>query len=489
MRLRAKLALTTVVLMGLILALGGLVLYVQFRSGLLETVDAGLVSRAGAIVAEGEIPEGLAALAEADEAFAQILDSRGRVLASSSGLVAPLLQRRAYRGLLPDRREVPGLEDDIEGLTSAGFYDRKVSVGDETFEARLLAVTVEGPPVIIVGASLEDQNEVLARLAALLAIGGPLALALVAGVGWVVAGSALRPVERMRSEAAAISASDISRRLPVANHGDELGRLGETLNEMLNRLETAIDRERRFVDDAAHELRTPLANLKAELELSMRRARTPEDLRTAIRSANEEAERLVRLAEDLLVLSRADGGRLPIRREESDLGGLLEETAAAFRARAADREITLTVSAPEGATARVDRDRFRQMLGNLLENALRHSPSGGRVAVELAPGDVAWSIQVADTGEGFNPAFLHRGFEPFGRSDEARSRAGGGTGLGLTIVRAIAEAHGGAVEARNRKEGGAVVTLTFPREDLIPDSRSSHARYRRVGASDREEGT
>jgi heavy metal sensor kinase len=314
----------------------------------------------------------------------------------------------------------------------------------------------------VVGASLEDQQEAVGRLLALLLIGGPVGVVLASGVGWLVAGGALRPVERLRVEAEAVSGSEPGRRLPVPNTRDELARLGESLNRMLGRLEAAVERERRFVGDASHELRTPLANLKAELDLALRRARAPDELVLALRSAAEETDRLARLAEDLLVLARADGGRLTVRREDLDAGRLVRDTVASFAGRAAGLGISITPVIQDGVHAEIDPARVRQALGNLIDNALRHTPSGGRVVVELVRRDGSMTIDVADTGEGFEPAFLHRAFDPFSRSDAARSRTDGGAGLGLAIVGAVAEAHGGSVHARNQPEGGASVVMTLP---------------------------
>ena len=476
MGLRTKLTLVTALLMGLVIAGGGWALYMQFRSGFLESIDEGLTARAETLAAQGEIPE--RGFSEPEEAFAQILSRDGEPLDSSEGLApGPIVPRSSYGTFLrqgPSSTSSRIIEREVVVRSSTLEADKGVVSVEERFPARLAIYVIGDGPVIVVGTSLEDMNEALARLASLLWIGGSVGLVVVSGVGWLVVRGALRPVERMRAEAAAISASELSRRLPVPDHRDEIGRLGETLNQMLERLETSIDRERRFLDDAAHELRTPLANLKAELELAMRRARTPEELRGALRSANEEAERLVRLAEDLLTLSRADRGRLPIKREDSDIAELLTRTAGAFGARATELGISLEVSTPAEVWAQVDPLRFGQMVGNLLDNALRHTPSGGEVTATLSEEDGRWSIEVADSGEGFGQAFLPRVFEPLGRADEARTRSSGGTGLGLTIVRAIAEAHGGEVEARNRDGGGAMVRLTFPSEDLIPGSSSSH---------------
>jgi heavy metal sensor kinase len=449
--IRARLALVSGALVAALLAAMGAFLYLRLSADLVATVDAGLRTRAEAFLAAGldSLPRS-GGLIEPDEAFTQVLAADGRVLDSSAGLApGPLLSSEA-----------------IAGLGRARFFDAEVLTEEEPVPARLLAVPTSQGRVVVVGASLEDQQEALARLLALLVLGGPVVVGLAFGVGWLLAGAALRPVERMRVEAEAISGAELGRRLPVAPTRDELARLGESLNRMLGRVEEAVDRERRFVDDASHELRTPLTNLKAELELALRRERTAEALRGSLGSAAEETERLIRLAEDLLVLARADRGRLPVRREDLDVAALVRETVGSFSGRASALGVSLETSIGEGLRARVDEARMRQAVGNLIDNALRHTPAGGRVVVELAQSNGAVSIQVADTGEGFAESFLPQAFEPFSRADASRSRTDGGSGLGLAIVRAVAEAHGGSVEARNRHPGGAVVVLRIPSGDL-----------------------
>ncbi len=446
--IRTRLTLVSSALMAAVLLALGAFVYLRFEAELLATVDTGLRARAQTLLS-GAGGDGLSdgtGLLDRDEMFAQLLSSDGRVLESSSGLVGGALLS-------------PGSLGELAGVR---LSTAPVQTVEDAVLARLLAVPASGDRVLVVGASLEDHNDALARLLALLVIGGPVGVLLASGVGWLIAGGALRPVERLRIEAEAVSGSESGRRLAVPTTRDELARLGESLNRMLERLEDAVERERRFVGDASHELRTPLANLKAELELALRRARTSEELTAAVRSAAEETDRLARLAEDLLVLAKAAGGRLPVRRERIDVGGLIRDEVSSFASRAAELGISLAPVAAQGLHAEVDGARLRQAVGNLIDNALRHTPAGGRVAVELAERDHALSIEVADSGEGFDPAFLDRAFDPFSRADAARSRSDGGSGLGLAIVRAVAEAHGGSVAARNLP-GGAAVTIRIPR--------------------------
>jgi two-component system OmpR family sensor kinase len=444
--IRTRLTVISTAMTAVVLVAAGAFLYLRLRADLLQAVDDGLRSRASAILSvlegsAGSLGSG-APLIEADEAFAQVIDADGTLIDSSPGL--------------PEQPIAP-----VVGLTEPRFSDATVPTLEEAVPARLLAVPADGR-VVVVGASLEDQHDALARLAVLMSVGGPVSLALVAGVAWLVTRAAFRPVERMRAEAAAISADDASRRLPLPETGDEIARLGETLNRMLDRLASALERERRFVSDASHELRTPLANLKSEIELALRRARTQDELVAALRSAGHETERLVRLAEDLLVLARTGSGGLEVRRPLVDVGALVDREVAAISTRAAGRDLTIERRLDGDLRADVDPTRIRQAVGNLLDNAVRHSPAGGTITVDVRARDGRVSLEVIDEGEGFPEAFVGQAFEPFARAESSRARVAGGTGLGLAIVRAVAEAHGGTARIRNLPGGGACVTLEIP---------------------------
>ena len=275
--------------------------------------------------------------------------------------------------------------------------------------------------------------------------------------GYGLAAAALRPVEAMRRQAAAISGARTSRRLPVPPARDQLRRLGETLNAMLARLEGALTRERSFVADASHELRTPLAILKAELELALEKGRSTDELRAAIRSAAEETDRVVRLAEDLLVISRADQGTRPVRAAPVSLAEIVVRVRTASGDRRPAR--TLEVDVPAALSVIADPLRLEQAVGNLIDNALRYGEGGVRVWARERDGRV--EVHIMDEGQGFAPEFLDRAFDRFSRADEGRAR--GGTGLGLAVVQGIASAHGGGAGARNRAAGGADVWLTLPR--------------------------
>ena len=298
--------------------------------------------------------------------------------------------------------------------------------------------------------AIGDRNEVLTSLLVLMLIVGPLALLLAAFAGYRLAGAALRPVEAMRRRAAEISSETSGERLPVPPSRDEIQRLGTTLNEMLERLDAGLLRERRFVADASHELRTPLSLLRTELELALRRPRTPEEHEAALRSVAEEVDRLMRLAEGLLLLATAE--EAGIQPERIQVSELLESVARRFGNHGAV-ELDDTLGEVEA-----DRLRLEAALGNLVENALRHGAPPIRLEA-AREGDRA-VFRVTDAGPGFPPDFLEHAFERFARADEARTEKG--AGLGLAIAAAVARAHGGEATARNLPGGGAEVTISIP---------------------------
>jgi len=453
--LRVRLTLAFALVMAVVLGLTGLLVYTRFRSDLDGTIASSLSSRSDAVSslvrsASGGLDDALAR-AGGDDDVAQVLDARGAVLAGTPPslgrpLVAGETLRRAQRSpVTSDLSRFPGVDGPVRVLARP-------------------VVRAGAPVVVIVGTSLDDRHDALRSLMALLVVGGAAALVLASVAGYAVAAAALRPVESMRRRAAAIAPNTTGQRLPVPPVHDEIGRLGKTLNEMLARLEAAFARERTFVSDASHELRTPLSILKAELELAVREGRSPEELRAALGSAAEETDRLVRLAEDLLVIARLDEGKLALRRADVDLGDLLSTVAARFdpRARAAGR--SLEVVAGEGAVVRGDRARLEQAVGNLVDNALRHG--AGDVVLALRAGGGA-ELHVIDAGPGLPPDFIDHAFERFARADGGRSR--GGAGLGLAIVEAIAASHGGSARAANLPGGGADVWIHLPGGDQSSD--------------------
>jgi two-component system, OmpR family, sensor kinase len=381
---------------------------------------------------------------ERGEAYAQLLDGRGRVLdfsgppARTDLLTRDELRAAQGRPIFADRASIPGLDE----------------------PSRVLATPIVRRGhrlVLVVGATRENRAEVLDSLEDVFAVAGPIALALATLAGYLLAGAALAPVETMRARAAAVSAETAAERLPVPQTRDELQRLGETLNQMLDRLHAALQRERDFVADAGHELRTPLALVRAELELALRHADSKEELRDALRSTAAEVDRLTQLAGDMLLIASADRGALALRVETLDADALLNAVVSRFEWRAEREGRPVRAQAPPGLQLRGDRLRLEQALGNLVENALHHG--AGEVALYATVEDKRVELHVTDEGPGFSHRFLEHAFERFSRDPAARSSAG--AGLGLAIVRMIARAHGGSVQAANRPDRGADVCITL----------------------------
>lgn len=351
----------------------------------------------------------------------------------------------------------------IAGDVLAGARLRRTltSVG----RLRVLATPVRrrgGIWVVIAADSLTPRAQALARVRTGLILAAPVVVVLGTTAAWLLAGGALRPVERMRRSAADIRANDSTGRVPVPRTGDELEALARTLNDLLGRLHAALEVRRRLVADAGHELRGPLAVLRAELELADRPARSRAELLDAVRLAAAETHRLSRLADDLLFLARSDAGALLVSPVDQALRPVLQGAVAARQRQANERNIDLTLEVDPLLHCRVDADRLRHAVDNLLDNALRLTPPGGAIAVVADPADGGVLIEVTDDGPGFPPAFLPHAGEPFRRTDDARSDGAGGSGLGLAIVRAVAQAHGGSATVANHDPKGALVAVRLP---------------------------
>jgi signal transduction histidine kinase len=449
--IRARVAMAFALAMALVLAATGMLLYARLGDDLDRALDQDLRLRAQDLTALVTDPraslaaESSSRLIEPGESFAQLLDPHGRVLDATRPLGgAALLAAGQLTAALRDAR----------------FYDRRSVPGlDEP--ARLLAVPVAHGGralVLVVGATRENRAEALRSLRTELLIVGPAALVLATILGYLLAGTGLRAVEVMRRRAARISAERAHERLPVPSARDELRELGLTLNAMLARLDEAFERERGFVAEAGHELRTPLALLRAELDYALHYADTPEELRAALRTASQETDRLVQLASDLLLIASTEHGQIPLRLEPVSAPEVMESVRQRFAWRAEAEGRPILLDAPADLVLDADRVRLEQALANLLENALRHG--AGAVTLTAAVEDGVVEFHVRDEGSGFPTEFVARAFARFSRADV--SRCDQGAGLGLTIVQAIAHAHRGVAMAANHSRGGADVAIRLP---------------------------
>jgi signal transduction histidine kinase len=449
--IRLRITAAFAVAMAVVLAGSGLFLYLRLSSHLALALDRELQLRVQDLAALVSQPHASLAgdstsrFVERGESYAQLFGADGHVLDATQPLGRrPVLSAHelevARRGsVYVDRTSVPGLDEPSRILATA--------------------ITRDGKPfVLVVGATSENDAETLASFRDELLVAGPIALVLASLVGYLLAGLSLRQVESMRRRASAISADAHGERLPVPPTGDELQRLGETLNEMLGRLEAALDRERDFVADAGHELRTPLALLRTELELALRQAQTVEELREAVRWSSFEAERLCQLAEDLLLIAGADRGRLPLRIEPVDVDVVFASVTGRFawRAEALGKDVRSCPST--GLLVEADRLRLEQALGNLVDNALRYG--GDQISLSAVGICENVELHVIDNGSGLDRDFLAHAFDRFTRADSARG--GSSAGLGLSIVRTIADAHGGSSHIANREPAGTDAWVSLP---------------------------
>ncbi|TDC40016.1 ATP-binding protein [Micromonospora sp. KC213] len=431
--LRARLAVVAALGSVLVLTVGSLLLYQDLSNHLSTAISNELA------VAVDDVSAG-AASGESTLVTVQLIETDGDVRMPAGA--EPLLTRdeltRASRDQIVVNRPVPG-------------------VGAE---ARLLARpagTAGGGQLVAVAATgTTPLTEARHRLVVVLAFAGPVLTVAVGVAAWLLTGAALRPVRRMADEASTISAAQVGRRLPEPAGTDEIAALGHTLNAMLERIEKAVANERAFIDDAAHELRTPIAVLRGELELTGGEE-LPEPVAESLANALEETDRLTRLAENLLTLARADAGQLGPGEATSDLFA----TARATVRRVAHRKEVRVEVRGEPLLVRGDAEWVGAIIGNLVTNADRHARS--RILVTVTQADGWARLVVADDGPGFPPSLLPRAFDRFARGEGTRGRPGGGAGLGLAIVASLTDALGGAVTAGNGPPfGGGRIVADLP---------------------------
>jgi two-component system OmpR family sensor kinase len=442
--IRFRLIVPYAVAIAIVLAAMGFFVYERVGSALLSSTDQSL--RAQIEEAQNHVERGHALL-DRDVAggvtLAELASPGGAVLEATPAAL-PTLTSASQRS-----RALAG---------HVVWWDARIPGYSGTWRIVAIGIKRNARPFVLVAArTLAGRGEALDRLEREFLVGGLAALALAIFLGYALGSSALRPVEAMRSRAAAITASTRGQRLPVPRPRDELSRLAETLNEMLTRLEAALEHERRFVEDASHELRTPLTLLRAELDLAMSRPRSRAELELALQSASDDTERLTRLAEDLLLIARSGQEGLPIRPEPVSARSLLRDTAFRFATTAKELDRRIYVDGDEDGIVEVDPARIEQALGNLVDNALRYG--AGDVCLSLRRTSGGLELHVSDEGVGFAPEFIPRAFDRFSRADEARGTEG--TGLGLAIVEVIARAHGGSACVANTSRGAdAWITLT-----------------------------
>lgn len=436
-RVRATIGATVIVAIALVLA--GVLLVTVLRRTQLETIDSSLELRARDI--EGLIDGGASlstvAVQSDEDGFIQIVDSRGAVVASSANL---------------------GGETSVTGQPPAWIGTEHVAEFDgASFRVGVFETDGSVVRTIIVGSALDDAEQIAGVIIGALVIGLPLLLVLIASLVWVVVGRALRPVESMRRQVDEIGGGDLHRRIPEPEVHDEIGRLATTMNGMLDRLERANLTQSQFVSDASHELRTPIAVIRHELEIALRSDDSSDWRRTA-EDVLEENLRMQRLVDDLLYLARRDGPAGTSPPSASQLVDLddvvLSEAHRVHTTRIVD------TSAVSAGQVRGNADHLGRIVRNLLDNALRHSAT--TVALSVVSRDGRVEMSVDDDGTGIAPADRDHIFERFSRVDEARDRREGGSGLGLSIVsHLVADSDGTIAVSESERLGGARFTVAF----------------------------
>jgi two-component system OmpR family sensor kinase len=467
---RRRLTLTTALLCIGVLVVAEVLVYIGTRQALHANLDSALLSIAHAESASmTDRPDGAVhvhnegTLASETgtgpgyEHFVQIKDADLRVLAQTSNVMTrndfpqdPVLERRSLSG-----------QSFFADLDNASERYRAVYYPLDTSASGRVVVVVAIPTAPLV----RSIEALLATLVGSLVIGSAAAVWGAARLSAYLT----RPLEQVAGAAKAIDEANLGARIPDVSPDRELRELSDILNEMLGRLEAAfhaqqraVEAQKRFMADASHEVRTPLANMRGTVEVMLRRQRPAEEYREALETLLPEIVRLSSLVTDLLTLSRVEAGHLVESFTPCDLAEIAEFVAASFSSRAVAKEIALRVEAPESLVVQGSHGQLQQVVTNLVDNALRHGPAGSEVLVAVRRGPTGAEISVSDTGPGLSPEDSERIFERFYRVDGARARESGGVGLGLAIVKAIVEAHGGDVRVNSTPGRGATFSVVIP---------------------------
>ena len=436
---RVRTTVAAAAILGTALVLAGIAMVLLLQRSLTNDVRTSALLRARAVADTLEAGEsaGSVAVGDDEEEFVQVVDAAGNVVASSANLAGA--------------RPVPALGEDESVHLEVPFED------DPFLAVATDASTSEGPVSVIAGRTLETVAESTGAVVSLLGVGLPLVLVVVVAVTWRVVGRALAPVEAIRNEVEAISTRDLHRRVPNPTGSDEIARLARTMNEMLARLQRGQLRERRFVSDASHELRSPVASIRQHSEVALAHPDST-DVKELAEVVLAEGSRLQRLVEDLLLLARSDEGTLSDRTETIDLDDVLFAEAERLRA---SRGPIVDTTGVSGGRVSGDKVQLEKLVRNLTENAARHARE--RVVLSLRETEDEVVLTVDDDGEGVPPEERQRIFERFVRLDDARDRDSGGSGLGLAIVAEVAARHGGRVVATDAPGGGARFEVRLPR--------------------------
>lgn len=455
--IRAKLTLWYLGIAATVLLAFAVAIYFYLSRGLLNAIDTSLWNQADRIAqaaghpSSNEEPSQPGGLILAPQ-FVSIVDRNGEITDSildAEGHQVPVIQEaldQAAAQFKPQYREVS---------LSPTEHARIITWPSSDEDGEMFFV--------VVGQSLKELQQAQRQLLFLLAISNPVALLLASLGGLWIANKALRPVDRLTRAAERIGRGNLKERVQEVETNDEIGRLAATFNEMISKLEQAFERERRFTADASHELKTPLAILRGDIEVALRRERSSEEYERVLLSSLEEISRLTKLTDDLLTLARSDAGERVLELEPVRLDHLAAEAHAYVQPLAHSIGITLSFDAPRSPIlVEGDEKRLKQLLVNLLDNAIKYTPSGGSARLALAVEDSSALIEVSDTGRGIPPAALPHVFERFYRQSDPKDSRVTGFGLGLAISKWIVDAHGGSIRVESAEGKGSRFTVRLP---------------------------
>ena len=458
--IRARLTVLYAAVLAVVVVVLGAFLVVRLRSDLQAAVDRD-VRQGAAMIARGYAARGTDEFLEVAEtalpsggSAAQVLDAEGRVVLT-------------YGDVVSARQMVP------VSVRSAAVAGRPalltVRLGDSAQRFRAMAVPVRRlgrRQVVVAAETLANVERSVDRVIVLLLFAGPAALAATALGGWWLARKALLPVERMISQAEDIGIDRLDERIAVPRAQDEIGHLAVTLNAMLDRLERGVDFQHRLIADASHELRSPLAVMRAELDVTLRGEELTRDARAVLESVREEVGRMGRTVDNLLTLAEADEGRLGLLPRRVGMRDAIEAAARPLQPLADAKHLQLDVSGAACQT-QADPQRLHQAISNFIENAIKYANPGGRVRVTSWCSAEEVGVTVADEGPGIPAEACAHIFDRFYRVDGSRGRDNGGSGLGLAICREIAGAHGGRVSVVSEEGAGSAFTLALPRDPPV----------------------
>ncbi len=475
MNIRLRLTLWYTAVLTLILVVFSAAVYLGLSQSLFLTLDNQLKREAGQIIGslkfEGEDSEH-----DEDEHETEYIRQIELSYRPEEGLLWRILDTRGRRLVDPGYLDGVPIDPALAAQDHTRLEYARLANGTPV---RLYSVPFiiegKGAGLLQVGESYQHIQEVQGLLVTLFAIGLPFTILAVSAGGWFLAAGALNPIDRITRAAQQISADDLHRRLNLKLPNDEVGRLAVTFDQMLSRLDEAFERQKRFIADASHEMRTPLTILKGDVEVALNRPRTVEEYRETLEMVNETADRLTALVEELLLLARADNHQFPLNLASLNLADLLTEQVSRLLPLAVGQHITLSLDVPETLSIVADAEKLARLFMNLIGNAIKHSNPGDAVCVAAKRQNDHIVVTVTDTGPGIPAEHLSHLFERFYRVDKARSRQSdmsmaysSGAGLGLSIARWLVTAHGGRIEVSSQLGRGTTFTVWLPQFPINP---------------------